>query len=50
MEGGFKLATVISLIILLLVASLGNLITTETQTVSTVVSIVVYWVCLFIDD
>ena len=45
-----KSIIVLFLNLLLLVAMLGNLITTETQTVSTVILVTVYWCGLFIDD
>ena len=45
-----KLIIVVFLNLLLLICSLGNLITTETQVVSTVILIVMYWCGLFIDD
>ena len=40
----------VSLNTILFVASVVNLITTETQAVSTVILIVMYWCGLFIDD
>lgn len=45
-----KFVIVLFLNLLLLVAMLGNLITTETQIVSTVILVIVYWCGLFIDD
>ena len=45
-----KLYIVLFLNLLLLICGLGNLITTETQVVSTVILIVMYWCGLFIED
>ena len=45
-----KLIIVMFLNVMLFVASVAELITTETQIVSTVILIFMYWCGLFIDD
>ena len=45
-----KLIIVMSLNVMLFVASVAELITTETQGVSTVILIIMYYCRLFIDD
>ena len=45
-----KLIIVMFLNVMLFVASVANLITTETQVVSTVILLIVYYCVIFFDD